>query len=115
MGHEPVDHLRRGGGGFDEFKVFLWGWCDHCGGAFVVCPFCGNNTCNGSFGNSDGSVGGGSPDFACLFCNLAYQFMQVCYKFGGYPRSRDEVGFFNELVRREHGGCDVGGCEGVCF
>jgi len=31
-------------------KQFEWSWCDYCEGPMVICPQCGNNSCNGHAG-----------------------------------------------------------------
>jgi hypothetical protein len=40
---------------------FKWEWCGHCELTRITCPHCGNNCCNGSSGNSDGTIGGENP------------------------------------------------------
>lgn len=48
-----------------EYK-FLWSYCDHCFRAYIICPKCGNNCCNGGRGEIDG--------VECDVCPLAYEF-----------------------------------------
>lgn len=57
---------------YSPFKsfVFTWGWCKQCGGAFVRCPVCSNNMCNGSYGELDGKK--------CQYCEIAYQYQTAC-------------------------------------
>jgi len=31
-----------------------WDWCEMCEKAFIRCPKCGNNSCNGGYGEIDG-------------------------------------------------------------
>ncbi len=48
-------------------------WCELCGGFFVRCPKCGNNTCNGGYGqDKDGNE--------CKFCPIAYDLMYAINK-----------------------------------
>lgn len=50
--------------------VFTWGWCKQCVSAFVRCPVCSNNLCNGSYGEVDGQE--------CPYCQLGYQYQTAC-------------------------------------
>lgn len=86
----------------NKYKVFLWDWCSQCKDAFIVCPYCKNNTCNGCFGNSDGTIGGKNPDYECPYCNLAYQYMQLCYKHGDYPKTKRQINSFNKKIKKEN-------------
>jgi len=58
----------------DEFDVKLVGqsfkveWCESCGGIFVRCPKCGNNSCNGGYGRDE-------DDKECDVCPIAYELM----------------------------------------
>jgi hypothetical protein len=45
-------------------------WCELCGGFFVRCPRCGNNSCNGGYGE----------DGKCPVCPLAYEVMYALSK-----------------------------------
>jgi len=40
-------------------------YCDHCKGFMIVCGTCGNNTCNGVYGEIDGKD--------CMDCRSAYE------------------------------------------
>lgn len=42
-----------------------WGYCDHCEHDVVLCGKCGNNTCNGGYGEVDGKQ--------CDVCESAYE------------------------------------------
>lgn len=42
-----------------------WFWCDCCEVYAVACGTCGNNTCNGGYGEVDGKE--------CPDCESAYQ------------------------------------------
>jgi hypothetical protein len=46
-------------------KSFAVEWCETCGAIFVKCPRCGNNSCNGGYGE----------DGKCPVCPLAYELM----------------------------------------
>lgn len=41
-------------------------WCDHCERDTVICPKCGNNTCNGGYG----TLANGET---CDMCPKAYE------------------------------------------
>ena len=57
--------------------VFEWDWCCMCG-AVVRCPKCGNNSCNGAFGElEDGSK--------CDVCPQAYEIQDKAYADGTVP------------------------------
>jgi hypothetical protein len=88
------------------YRLFLWGWCSICG-VHIVCPKCGNNTCNGSFGDSDGDPKkagrGKSGDFSCEFCNLAYQYANLCYANGLEPKNKRQVASFNKKIIKKEG------------
>lgn len=47
---------------------FKWSICNLCGPC-VICPKCGNNYCNGTFG--------GSPGNWCDICPKAYDFQDL--------------------------------------
>lgn len=47
-------------------------WCQLCHGNMVICPKCGNNCCNGGYGEVDGGK--------CDVCPLAYQFQELYWK-----------------------------------
>lgn len=42
-------------------------WCYQCKKVMVICPCCGNNTCNGGHGN----------DGKCTVCDVAYDVMHA--------------------------------------
>ena len=46
-------------------KDHYWDWCDHCEIEVVICGKCGNNTCNGGYGEVDGEE--------CDKCEEAYK------------------------------------------
>ena len=50
-----------------SFKVE---WCGQCGGLFVECPRCGNNSCNGGYGE----------DGKCPVCPVTYEMMHAIEK-----------------------------------
>lgn len=56
---------------------FTWGWCALCESAFVRCPKCGNNGCNGGWGQVDGKL--------CNVCRLADQYSELARKAGLEP------------------------------
>jgi hypothetical protein len=45
-------------------------WCNTCNCEFVRCPRCGNNSCNGGFGEEG----------KCPVCEAAYALMQAVQK-----------------------------------
>jgi len=45
-------------------------WCETCTGIYVKCPKCGNNTCNGGYGE----------DGKCPICPSAYELMYALDK-----------------------------------
>jgi len=47
-------------------KNFKWEFCSWCGVMMVICPKCGNNTCNAGYGTVDGEK--------CDVCPEAYEF-----------------------------------------
>jgi hypothetical protein len=47
-------------------------------GWMVVCPTCGNNSCNGGYGEVDGKE--------CPDCPKAYKLMDIGYDFMSLPR-----------------------------
>jgi len=44
-------------------KSFRIDWCDVCGTLYIICPRCGNNTCNGGYGENGN----------CPLCPIAYE------------------------------------------
>ena len=49
---------------------FRWKWCSTCGCAFVECPVCKNNLCNGMAGEDE-------EGFKCIYCHLGYQYQDA--------------------------------------
>ena len=52
---------------------FRWRWCTLCHAYYIECPKCGNNCCNGTYGEYDGQQ--------CDICELAYQYQDKGYKY----------------------------------
>jgi hypothetical protein len=52
----------------DYFLAHRWSFCDHCDGPMVLCGKCGNNTCNGGYGEVLGVL--------CDACPSAYDLMK---------------------------------------
>ncbi len=50
-------------------------WCDPCGSWYVVCPRCGNNTCNGGYGE----------DGKCPICPKTYKLDKKLNELGLSP------------------------------
>jgi hypothetical protein len=44
-------------------KAFIIEWCDVCETYYIMCPKCGNNTCNGGYGDNGN----------CTLCPIAYE------------------------------------------
>ncbi len=67
----------------NEWK-FEWSWCEHCDSAIILCPKCGNNTCNGGYGPAEGTIHDKDWDIdaqtKCPVCPLAYQYMELAYQ-----------------------------------
>jgi len=89
------------------YRLFLWGWCSMCG-AHIVCPECGNNCCNGMFGDigPDGKPCNGSmkPDsHTCTVCNLAYQYQHFMCKLGHFPKTKRQIAKFNKEIEKQDG------------
>jgi len=61
---EPYDPLSDSELQERKFEV---AWCETCKGLFVRCPRCGNNSCNGTYGE----------DKKCPVCPLAYAMMNA--------------------------------------
>lgn len=73
---------------FDNIKplpskelCFVWGWCETCDAPYIKCPKCGNNCCNGGYGEINGVV--------CDTCNLAYQYQQLAGKTNTEPKKEE--------------------------
>ena len=58
-----------------------WMWCELCGCVAYICPKCGNNCCNGSYGKVDGEQ--------CPACPDSYDYQQRMFDENKAP-SRDE-------------------------
>jgi hypothetical protein len=56
---------------------FKWHWCTACNCACILGPKCGNNTCNGGYGEVDGKK--------CDICPLSYQFDQFAWNNKVHP------------------------------
>jgi len=56
---------------------FQWEWCYTCDCWFIRCPKCGNNSCNGGYGNIDGEE--------CDICSLAYSYQKLANETGHLP------------------------------
>jgi len=48
-----------------------WAFCDHCDTAVVICGTCGNNCCNGGYGEVMGSEP--HTTMVCPDCPSAYE------------------------------------------
>lgn len=65
-----------------KYKVLkpahYWEFCDHCDSWMVICGTCGNNCCNGGYGE----VMGIDPytTMACPECPSAYALQACVYK-----------------------------------
>jgi len=57
--------------------VFRWEYCEACEVWAIICPKCGNNCCNGGYGE----VGGEE----CDVCPIAYEVQGKYYK--EYPKT----------------------------
>ncbi len=57
--------------GVESEMKFKWGFCPDCNVTFVFCPKCGNNCCNGGYGEVEGEP--------CDVCPLAYQYQTLAY------------------------------------
>lgn len=67
-------------------KLF-WDWCELCDGAFIRCPKCGNNSCNGGYGKIDEEV--------CDVCEIAYQYQYLAHATNSFPITPEEVKTYN--------------------
>jgi hypothetical protein len=63
---------------------FIWKWCGLCDKAYVECPKCKNNTCNGGYGTD---IMGDE----CNVCPLAYQYEQLAYLTKSHPKDKDDA------------------------
>ena len=48
----------------------------------VICPQCGNNSCNGHFG--------------CELCPDVYAWVELQYADHNYPKTKEEIEIFNK-------------------
>lgn len=60
---------------------FTWGWCNFCKCQYVRCYACGNNCCNGGYGEVNGKK--------CKVCPEAYDYQNKCYKEKTVPKKKD--------------------------
>lgn len=67
---------------------FKWFWCEMCEFAAIICPKCGNNTCNGGYGEVDGKP--------CEICSLAYQYEQLAIFSKRFPTTKELVSKYNQ-------------------
>ncbi len=76
---------------------YLWGWCSLCNAPFIWCPKCGNNDCNGLFGQVNGQK--------CDECPKVYAYHEQCCKGGTEPKRSDfslaEIDAAEESKKRE--------------
>lgn len=47
---------------------YVWKWCELCRTGYIECPKCGNNCCNGGYGEVDGET--------CDKCESAYEYQE---------------------------------------
>ena len=81
-------------------------WCNLCGGTFVRCPKCGNNSCNATYGRMDkngkpvpfGQEGWQDAQW-CDVCPLAYQYQELYWEMEKFCTCPKECTC--ELVRNE--------------
>lgn len=66
-------------------------WCEHCASLYVVCPLCGNNSCNGGHGLNG----------KCPVCPIAYDVMYSIYRQGQAPPQPDDGRDFNRELTDE--------------
>lgn len=100
-----------------DMMVFWWRWCSSCECAFLECPKCNNNSCNGGSGTvriENGiSYVYSEPRFrelrdkigeneiteeACDVCWLAKQYENLARLFGEYPKSPEEIAYYNNRI-----------------
>ena len=56
-------------------------WCDGCKGWAILCPRCGNNTCNGSYGE----------DGKCPVCSSCYELINKIHQNSSVENNFDKV------------------------
>lgn len=61
---------------------FNWSWCNYCDAPMVICPKCGNNSCNGHYG--------------CDLCREVQDFIDGEFDLGKYPKSKEEIENYNK-------------------
>lgn len=100
-----------------DMMVFWWGWCNLCDCAYLECPKCNNNSCNGGHGviRTENGVYYAYPDHefralrdrigeegitedACDVCWLADQYLQLAYLVDEYPKTSEEVDLYNDKI-----------------
>ena len=74
-----------------NWRNLKWDWCEMCGPC-IICPECGNNSCNGTYGiNKNGET--------CMTCPFVYGFQDGLYIQKLYPETKEDVDRINELIR----------------
>lgn len=68
----------------------LWSWCELCETACIICPKCGNNSCNGGYGEVDG--------IKCDVCSIAYQYERLAYETGAIPSTKNDIKWMNQKI-----------------
>lgn len=76
--------------------TFKWEWCNVCECMMVICPKCGNNCCNASWGPHTGK----EDDGTCEVCNLAYEYQSLADKAGLVPQhiSKETMGMMDSSI-----------------
>jgi hypothetical protein len=62
---------------------YKWSWCDLCECAMVICPQCGNNSCNGHYG--------------CELCKDVQQWIYKSYDEQTWPTTKEEMERQNKI------------------
>ena len=57
---------------------FKWEWCPDCEIWMVICPKCGNNCCNGSYGPI---IATEDVRHTCEVCPLVYQYQNAVARY----------------------------------
>ena len=73
--------------------IFLWSWCNLCNAPCIICPKCGNNTCNGGYGSINGET--------CEVCGLAYQFEREATTYDDIPITEQDVEIINKNIIKD--------------
>jgi hypothetical protein len=63
----------------------VWGWCRMCG-AYLKCPKCGNNLCNGGYGTLDEE-----RKVPCDLCTHMYELQDFYDQTKQYPKKEDFI------------------------